>query len=45
MKLIFLIIGIIAAFSIDTDYAGLMNIALAILAVGCFACAVWLETV
>ncbi|MFW1857889.1 hypothetical protein [Acinetobacter defluvii] len=45
MKLIFLFVGVIAAFSIDKSSAGLVNISLAILAVGCFACVVFLEKI
>ena len=45
MQLIILFVGVIAAFSIDKNSAGLVNISLAILAVGGFACVVLLEII
>lgn len=40
MTVIFVIVGILASFSTKSDKAGLYNLSMAIIAVGCFACAV-----
>ena len=45
MTIFFLIIGTLAAFSGGREYSGGQNVALSILAVGCFACAVAMEKI
>lgn len=45
MLALFLIVGTLAAFSCDKEKSAGNNIALAIITVGCYACAVVLEKI
>lgn len=45
MTYLFLIIGTLAAFSGGSEKPDIYNLSLSILAVGCFACAVWMKKV